>query len=340
MALNIQPGALSGAKAAYMTKTYSDMLALLPQIKTPLFANRAIHSPVAFGQSSVAAINVGKTEFDEQTQRLADTVYSDLFQQKRWVKLHRFNKAFAMTRMDSLSGADYPKTLETPYSMALKPAAMRVANRRGIKALLGQALVGQEESGLSVVNLPAGNVLDWDFANGQSFKDVLSIAAKKFLDNDVVENEDDLLAFVLANGDVVSNLAQDPSYRTILENDAKFGPKYTMQPEGGILPVKYSRIPYIANSDGSRTYTIPVWTKESLIIAPWKEFDMEITIDTSKQDNPRKIFAESAVDAVRSNEKTVFVISYTKSAAAIAADAEGPADADDIIAGLNDVEGL
>lgn len=313
--LNIQPGALTGAQAVYVSKTYARLLALLPQVKVNIFANRAITQPVDFGNKSVAMVNVGVTELDEQKQRLQHTNYSDLFQQKRWVKLRKYNKAFALTNTDELSGANYPNTLETPYSKAILAAANRKVNEVGIEALLGTATAGANEAELKEIALPDSQVITWDKSGGEMFADVLAKIAGLYVDNNVITDMEEVPAFTLANKAVIDSLASDPSYRTILEQNEKFAPMFKMQPIGNILPIKYGKIPFKVNSDESKTYRIPVWTKDSLVIAPWKEFRMEITIDSSLQDNPRKMFAETALDAVRADEKSVYVIEYTEPAA-------------------------
>lgn len=314
--LNIQPGALTGPQAAYVSKTYARLLAALPQIKTNIFNGRAIFQPVEFGGKSVTHINYGSVELDEQTQRLQPTVYSDLFLEKRWVKLRRYNKAFPITNMDELNSALYPNTLQTPYSIALQNAAKRKINEVGIAALLGSATCGKDEANLTQKVLPASQYITWDRAGGETFSEVLGKIAGLFVDNEVITDEEEVEAFTFANKHIIDDLNSDPSYRTILENDGKFAPKFKMQPVGNIMPIKYGKIPFKINPDESKTYQIPVWTKDALVIAPWKEFNMEITIDSSLQDNPRKMFAETAVDAVRTNEKAVYVIEYTVAAGA------------------------
>lgn len=316
--LSIQPGSLLGPQAAYVSKTYARLLAALPQINTELFnSSRAIHQPVEFGDKSVTHVNYGSVELDEQKQRLAPTVYSDLFLEKRWVKLRRFNKAFPLTNMDELSSALYPNTLQTPFSQALISASKRKHNEVALAALLGPAVCGRDEANLTEKVLPASQYITWDRAGGETFSEVLGKIGGLYVDNDIITDEEEVEAFTFANKHVLDDLNADPSYSTILENDGKFRPKFKMQPIANIMPVKYGKLPFVTNPDGSRTYSIPVWTRDSLIIAPWKEFKMEITIDSSLQDNPRKMFAETAVDAVRTNEKSVYVIQYTVSASEV-----------------------
>lgn len=312
--LNIADGALTGSQAAYVSKTYARLLAALPQIKTELFKNRAIYQPVDFGGKSVTHVNYGATELDEQKQKMAPTVYSDLFMEKRWVKLRRFNKAFALTNMDELNSALYPNTLQTPYSQALVNASKRKHNEVALAALLGPAVCGRDEANLSEKVLPPSQYINWDRAGGETFSEVLGKIGGLYVDNDIITDEEEVEAFTFANKYILADLNADPSYSTILENDGKFRPKFKMQSVANIMPIKYGKLPFVTNADESRTYSVPVWTKDSLIIAPWKEFKMEITIDSSLQDNPRKMFAETAVDAVRSNEKSVYVIQFKVSA--------------------------
>lgn len=312
--LSIQTGALNGPAAAYVSKTYARLLASLPQIKTNIFAGRAVFQPVEFGGKTVTHVNYGSTELDEQKQKMAPTVYSDLFMEKRWVKLRRFNKAFAITNQDELNSALYPNTLKTPFAEALQSAAKRKMNEVALNALLGSATCGRDEASLTTKELPQSQYITWDRAGGETFSEVLGKIGGLYVDNDIITDDEEVEAFCFANKHVLEDLNADPSYRTILENDGKFAPKFKMQPVANIMPVKYGKVPFVTNADESRTYFIPVWTKDSLIIAPWKEFKLEVTIDSSKQDNPRKMFAETAVDAVRTNEKTVYVIKYTVAA--------------------------
>jgi hypothetical protein len=293
-------------QAAYIEEMHTNIKTVLPQIKTDLFNGRAVYNPVNSAQSKVVGINIGRVELKPKLQRIEKTEYSDVFMEKRWVKIHGWKDNFPISRMDTLSGA---ADLQADLMRVIPPAVKRVMNRRGLDALVGAANVGFDETAWTQKNLPASNFHTWDIASGVLFTDVLKEVVMGFDDDDVDTEEQEI--FAIADGFTKKALMDDPTYVNWLNMGEHVLPKGSLKEFDGVVPVKYNKLPFRLDTDGSKIYQIPVWVKDAIIIAPWLEPVIEVAIDTSN-DFIRALHVEVYADAVRAYEQGVRVIEFKR----------------------------
>lgn len=304
--LKIAPGAVTAEQAKYLNDMHSDIRVMLPRISESIFKGRSLTKNENSALNTVASVNVGKVVFTEKTQRAAKTIYNSLEYGQRWVGIKEWVSNYLLTKRDELSGL---QTYMQDLMAGLPAATTELANHVGLAALLGAAKEGQDVMTAVDKTLPSKNVISWD-PKTQDFTEVLEDARQSFSDDKVMLNKA-RKAFVLVDGFVQKQLANDPKYISILNMNTKMLPEGEMGPYLGINPLEYPTLPTRVDSDGKTVYRIPVWVTDAITEVEWLDPLISVLQDASHQHDTSVHFAVYR-NAVRNYEEGVRVIEFKR----------------------------
>ena len=273
------------------TEKYGNTITLLSQqTKSKLESCVTVQGGLK-GKAAVAADQIGRFQFAEVTDRLADTDLQDIDRERRWFQPKMMRGCVPLDSIDAIKTDLDPKCSLVVAGMA---GINRAKDAAIMAAYYGTALTGENAS--ASVSFDSNNVIAADYGSGDIIKQ-LNRAISKFAEHDVdVEAEQ---VWCVVNSVAAAKLREAGIYINSLYMDDKVLTKKTLTPYGPINFVQYEKVP--SYSDSGTVYKLPVFCKSGVALGKWEEMKTRIG-ELPNKNYAWSVFMEFALGATRLEE--------------------------------------
>ena len=149
---------------------------------------------------------LGETEVYEKTGRYSDTQWQDVPWSRRRLNFRDYRWAYPVDQADKLRLIHSP---ESEVAVAARKSFGRKMDEIIIEAALGNAAAGKE--GTSLVSLPGAQIVG--ATDGSAFSkmtvETLRIIRQKFMENEAIATEDELIHLVVKASDIMNLLREE-----------------------------------------------------------------------------------------------------------------------------------
>lgn len=273
------------------TQRYGNLITMLAQQTMSKLESRVTVQAGLKGKSAVAADQIGKFQFAEVTNRLADTELQDIDRDRRWYEPKMMRGVVPLDNIDLIKTQLDPKSSIVVAGMA---GVNRAKDAAIMAAYYGTNKTG--ENGATSVSFDSNNVIAANYESGDIIKQInhaISLFAKHEVD---VESEE---ITMVVNSLAAEKLRAAGIYINSLYMDNKVLTGKTLTPYGPINFVQYEDVP--TYQDSGTVYKLPVFCKSGVGLGKWEDTKVRIG-ELPNKNYAWSVFMEFALGATRLEE--------------------------------------